>query len=109
MNMGTGLQVSLKRKCKPVSKVIAQEGEGPACDNVCPYSRKFRILGPPLFLAKWYAGMMIMMMLIMLMIFESRRRRRYGFPVIVQSNCNLDGGNYFDGDIYCVDVVSVFD
>ena len=50
-----------------------------------------------------------MMMLIMLMIFEGRRGGRYGFPVIVQSNCNLDGGNYFDGDIYCVDVVSVFD
>ena len=36
MNMGTGLRVSLKRKCKPVSKIIAQEGDGPACDNVCP-------------------------------------------------------------------------
>ena len=47
MNMGTGLRVSLKRKCKPVSKIIAQEGEGPACDNVCPYSRKFRTSAIP--------------------------------------------------------------
>ena len=90
MNMGTGLRVSLKRKCKPVSKIIAQEREGPACDNVCPYSRKFRTSAIPSKMVR-------------------RRRRRCWFQVIFQSNSNLDGGNYFDGDIYCANVVSVFD
>ena len=78
MNMGTGLRVSLKRKCKPVSKIIAQEGEGPACDNVCPYSRKFRTSAIPGKMVcspsiARYARMRTMMTI--MMIFEGRRRR----------------------------------
>ena len=40
---------------------------------------------------------------------ELNQKPRYGFPVIFQSNSNLDGGNYFEGDLCGDDVVSVFD
>ena len=40
---------------------------------------------------------------------ELNQKPRYGFPVTFQSNSNLDGGNYFEGDLCGDDVVSVFD
>ena len=40
---------------------------------------------------------------------ELNQKPRYRFPVIFQSNSNLDGGNYFEGDLCGDDVVSVFD
>ena len=40
---------------------------------------------------------------------ELNQKPRYGFPVIFQLNSNLDGGNYFEGDLCGDDVVSVFD
>ena len=40
---------------------------------------------------------------------ELNQKPRYGFPVKFQSNSNLDGGNYFEGDLCADNVVSVFD